>query len=52
MTGRGRPPVGDRIEVRLPADLLAWVDEIAAEREITRAAAIRDVLRLAWVRDA
>lgn len=44
MTGRGRPPVGERIEVRLPTDLLDRVDTVADAGGITRAAALRDLL--------
>lgn len=47
MTGkRGRPPMGVvPIHVRIPAEVLAQIDAVAAEREVTRAQQIRDVLR-------
>jgi len=42
--GRGRPPIGERVEVRLPADMLAAIDQHAASNSMTRAEAIRDLL--------
>jgi hypothetical protein len=45
--GRGRPPVGERIEVRLPADVLAVFDGAAGEYGTTRAAVIRHALEVA-----
>lgn len=42
--GRGRPPIGERVEVRLPADMLAAIDQHAANNGMTRAEAIRDLL--------
>lgn len=39
--GPGRPGIGDPVQVRLPVDLLATVDAWAAERDISRAEAIR-----------
>ncbi|MGZ4254822.1 MAG: ribbon-helix-helix domain-containing protein [Solirubrobacteraceae bacterium] len=43
----GRPEVGPMVNVRMPEDLIAWVDEQVAERGGTRAAFIRDVLQAA-----
>ena len=45
--GRGRPPVGPAVKVRLPADLLAFYDEVADEYGITRASMLRHVLEVA-----
>jgi hypothetical protein len=42
--GRGRPPVGERIEVRLPADTIARLDRIAAFDGVTRAELLRGAL--------
>ena len=39
--GRGRPAIGDRIELRLPADVLAAVDAEAAELGWKRAELVR-----------
>jgi len=44
MAGRGRPPIGDRIEVRLPESALAILDARAAAEGTTRAAQIRRLL--------
>lgn len=41
---RGRPTTGTRIEVRVPADVLAHIDELAAAQGLTRAVVIRDAL--------
>lgn len=43
----GRPEVGPMVNVRMPEELIAWVDEQVAERGSTRAAFIRDVLQAA-----
>ena len=40
----GRPPVGTKIAVRLPDDLIATIDELAAKTGTTRSAWIRDVV--------
>lgn len=37
----GRPPVGTKIAVRLPDDLIATIDELAAKTGTTRSAWIR-----------
>jgi len=42
--GRGRPPVGERVAVRLPADLLVLVDHRARTSRQSRAGAIRSLL--------
>ena len=39
--GRGRPAIGDRIELRLPADVLSALDVEAAELGWKRAELIR-----------
>ena len=49
MRPRGRPPVGDRIAVRLPAELLALVDARAAAAGSSRASAVRELLAEALV---
>lgn len=41
---QGRPPIGERVEVRLPADMLTAIDQHAASNSMTRAEAIRDLL--------
>jgi predicted transcriptional regulator len=41
---RGRPRVGPQVAIRLPTDLLARIDAIAAERGRTRAEVIRRAL--------
>jgi Arc/MetJ-type ribon-helix-helix transcriptional regulator len=43
----GRPEVGPNINVRLPQDLLEWVDDRAEAENQTRAEVIRDVLNTA-----
>jgi metal-responsive CopG/Arc/MetJ family transcriptional regulator len=47
--GRGRPPVGPAIEVRLPADVLERLDEIAAEYGVKRAELVRSIV-MDWMR--
>jgi hypothetical protein len=49
MTGRGRPSKGAKIEVRLPPEILGPLDAWAAEHEIPRAEAIRQLLNIAIV---
>jgi Ribbon-helix-helix protein, copG family len=49
VTGRGRPPKGAKIEVRLPPEILTPLDAWAADREIPRAEAIRQLLNIAIV---
>lgn len=41
MVGKGRPYIGERIEVRCPADVLAALDRLAARDGITRAELLR-----------
>jgi ribbon-helix-helix CopG family protein len=43
----GRPPVGAPVQVRLPADLVAWADENAGAAGQSRAAFLRDALQYA-----
>jgi hypothetical protein len=45
--GPGRPEIGPPVNVRVPVDLLAWIDERAAEIGATRAQFIRDALDFA-----
>ena len=40
----GRPHTGTPIHIRIPADLLARIDELAADAEMTRAEFIRGLL--------
>jgi hypothetical protein len=42
--GPGRPPVGDRVVVRLPVDLLADIDLRAAALGRSRASVVRSLL--------
>jgi hypothetical protein len=44
LRGPGRPRIGTPVNVRVDDDLLAWADEKARERGLTRAAFIRDAL--------
>ena len=46
---RGRPPVGERVAVRLPRETLTRVDALAVLRGTSRAGAIRDLLAQALV---
>lgn len=46
--GRGRPPEGERIEVRLPANLLKRIDHDAKREGVTRAEQIRRVLHVRY----
>lgn len=45
MTGRGRPAIGERVEVRIPPDALARLDAEAARQGITRAELVRDIVK-------
>lgn len=40
----GRPPVGPNINVRMPQDLVDWIDVEAARRGESRAAYVRNAL--------
>lgn len=40
----GRPSTGERIEVRIPHDVLDVIDAEAEQLDTTRAAVIRDIL--------
>ncbi len=44
--GRGRPTTGVKIQVRIPADVLAELDRYASETGTTRAGAIRRAVSL------
>jgi hypothetical protein len=44
VTGPGRPSTGTRIDVRVPADVLALVDAYAKVAGVTRAAALRQLI--------
>ena len=50
LRGRGRPPEGTRIEVRVPSDVLAKIDAEADSRGTTRAHVIRELLIAAYRR--
>lgn len=50
--GRGRPPEGERIEVRLPADLLKRVQRDADRADVTRAEQIRRIITQHYAPDA
>ena len=49
MTPAGRPEIGQPINIRLGDDLLAEVDEYAAELGVSRAEAIRQLVRVAMI---
>jgi Ribbon-helix-helix protein, copG family len=40
----GRPPVGPPIQIRLPADLFAWLDREAESLRQNRAEHVRELL--------
>lgn len=42
--GRGRPPVGVRVDVRLPTDVLAEVDAAATDEGVPRAEMLRRLI--------
>ena len=42
--GRGRPPIGERVELRLPPDVLAAVDAEAVELGWKRAELLRAIV--------
>lgn len=44
MTGPGRPPIGQVVEVRLTPNQLEWIDHYAKQEEISRAEAIREII--------
>jgi hypothetical protein len=44
MTGRGRPTTGQRIDIRIPPELLAQIDTDANNADRTRAEQIRHIL--------
>jgi metal-responsive CopG/Arc/MetJ family transcriptional regulator len=50
MTRRGRPSTGTLVSVRIPAEVLDLVDTWAAEHELSRAEAIRQLLNISTVR--
>lgn len=41
-----RPPIGPRVYVCLPADVLARVDAIARERAVSRGEVLREAVEL------
>ena len=45
VTGRGRPAIGERVEVRIPPDLLARLDADADRHGVTRAEHLRAILK-------
>lgn len=42
--GRGRPPVGRVVQVKIPDDLIARLDRVAAEHGISRSELMRRLL--------
>lgn len=42
--GRGRPPEGERVEVRIPAKLLARIDSEAKRADVSRAEQVRRIV--------
>lgn len=42
--GRGRPPEGERVDIRIPADLLKRIDRDAKRANVSRAEQIRRIL--------
>jgi hypothetical protein len=40
----GRPEVGPMVNVRMPEELIAWIDDQVEQRGTTRAAFVRDML--------
>jgi hypothetical protein len=42
--GRGRPEIGTPVRIRIPADVLAQIDQIAADAEMKRAEVVRELL--------
>jgi predicted DNA binding CopG/RHH family protein len=46
VTSPGRPSTGTRIDVRIPADLLAAIDAKAEAENLSRAVMIRHLLAL------
>ncbi len=42
--GRGRPRIGPVVEVRLPDDILATIDQCAEVNDMTRAEIIREAI--------
>lgn len=42
--GRGRPPIGARVTVRLPPDVIAALDRAANDAGVTRAEIVRATL--------
>ena len=44
-------PTASPVPVRLPADVLLWLDQKAADKAEARATVIRDLLRQAMERD-
>ena len=42
--GRGRPPIGPTVELRLPPEVLAHIDAWADAEGVTRAEAIRRLI--------
>jgi metal-responsive CopG/Arc/MetJ family transcriptional regulator len=47
VTGRGRPSTGVKVQVRIPADLLARVDSLADDYGVPRADMLRRMVALA-----
>ena len=45
MTPRGRPPIGDKLTVRIPPDMRDELDAYAAKWDVPVAEAVRMILR-------
>lgn len=44
--GRGRPEIGPMVNVRMPEDLIAWIDEQVERRDLgSRAEYVRELLQ-------
>jgi len=52
MTGKGRPPTGQRVDVRIPDELVARIDAEAKSYGITRAAQIRHIITIYYEKES
>ena len=44
MTGRGRPPVGPRVNIRIPVEVIAALDAEAERLGVNRSELVRRIL--------
>jgi len=44
MVGKGRPPTGTRVDVRIPAEQLERIDALAVEEGKSRAEMLREII--------